>query len=371
MAVPSITHIITGLGAGGAERALHAILTNGLEGPFRNRVISLMGLGHYGPLLKGAGIPVTCLNMRPGRPSPLALVRLLAACSEAPADIIQGWMTHGNLAATLVRATTQRPAALAWNIRWSLEGLAEAKLTTRMLTRLGLWLSDGPQAILYNSARSRQQHAAFGYQDTRAHYMPNGFDTKQWAADPVIRRAVRAEFGLQDTSRVIGFVGRGHAEKDPANLFAAFEQVAAAHPDVTLVAVGRDLDRFATASGRIILPGQRDDIPRLMQAFDVFCLSSRVEGFPNVIGEAMASGLPCVTTDVGDAANIVADTGWVAAPRDSNALAAALNEALSLPSEALRQRGRAARARIEQEFSIQAIVSRYAALYENLKRERP
>jgi glycosyltransferase involved in cell wall biosynthesis len=369
--VPSITHIITGLGAGGAERALHAILTNGLEGPFRNRVISLMGLGHYGPLLKGAGIPVTCLNMRPGRPSPLALVRLLAACSEAPADIIQGWMTHGNLAATLVRATTQRPAALAWNIRWSLEGLAEAKLTTRMLTRLGLWLSDGPQAILYNSARSRQQHAAFGYQDTRAHYMPNGFDTKQWAADPVIRRSVRAEFGFQDTSRVIGFVGRGHAEKDPANLFAAFEQVAAAHPDVTLVAVGRDLDRFATASGRIILPGQRDDIPRLMQAFDVFCLSSRVEGFPNVIGEAMASGLPCVTTDVGDAANIVVDTGWVAAPRDSNALAAALNEALSLPSEALRQRGRAARVRIEQEFSIQAIVSRYAALYENLKRERP
>jgi hypothetical protein len=116
----NITHIIIGLNVGGAERALFNLLTNGLEGPFRNRVISLMGPGHYGPLLQDAGIPVTCLNMHPGRPTPAAVRRLLAACAAAPTDILQGWMIHGNLAATLAQRWGNRHAAYAWNVRISL-----------------------------------------------------------------------------------------------------------------------------------------------------------------------------------------------------------------------------------------------------------
>jgi glycosyltransferase involved in cell wall biosynthesis len=366
----AITHIITGLGVGGAERALHTLLTNGLEGPFRNHVISLMGPGHYGLLLQQAGIPVTCLHMRPGRPSLRALSRLRAAIRAYPPRIIQGWMTHGNLSASMARRLFQPHAAVAWNSRSSLEGLAQASVSTRALTRLGARLSSDPEAILYNALRSRRQHAEIGFSDLRAHYLPNGFDTGRWQPDATARAAVRAELGLSEVDRVIGFVGRGHPDKDPANLFQAFAQVAMQNPHTVLVAVGRDLDQFGVLPDRVILIGQRDDMPRVMPAFDLLCLSSRIEGFPNVIGEAMATGVPCVTTDVGDAAAIVGDTGWVLPSRNSDALARALIEAIEIPPEELRARGAAARARIEDEFSIASVVAKYIALYERLIEER-
>jgi len=366
----TLTHIITGLEVGGAERALHTLLTNGLEGPFRNHVISLMGPGHYGPLLQQAGIPLACLHMRPGRPSLPALGALRAAIRAHPPQILQGWMTHGNLTASLARRLFQPRAALAWNIRRSLEGLAQASVSTRALTRLSARLSSGPEAILYNAQRARLQHAEIGYSDAHAHHRPNGFDTDRWKPDATLRAAVRSELGLSEGDAVIGFVGRGHPDKDPANLFQAFARVAMQNPRAVLVAVGRDLDQFGARPDRVILTGQRNDVPRLMQGFDLFCLSSRVEGFPNVLGEAMATGVPCVTTDVGDAAVIVGDTGWVVPPRDSAALARALIEAIDTPADSLRARGSAARARIETEFSIASVVARYIALYERLIEDR-
>ncbi len=367
----TLSHIITGLEVGGAERALYTLLTNGLEGPFRNNIISLMGPGHYGPLLEQAGIPVTCLYMRPGRPSPQALQKLLSTCSSRPVALLQGWMIHGNLAASFARRFALPKSALAWNIRRTLEGLPQARPMTRVLTRLGARISSGPQAIVYNAARAQAQHAALGYCDAQALHLPNGFDTTLWAPVRDRRDAMRAELGLTPSHRVIGFVGRGHEDKDPESLFRAFDKVGKRHPQAVLVAVGRELAPFTHNGGRVIMTGQRADIPRLMQAFDLLCLSSRVEGFPNVIGEAMATGVPCVTTDVGDAAMIVGETGWVVPPRDSDALAHALCSALDMPEAKLRAMGRAARARIEADFSITSIVARYTALYDRLLKERP
>lgn len=365
-----ITHIITGLEVGGAERALHTLLTNGLEGPFRNHVVSLMGPGHYGPLLQQAGIPLTCLHMRPGRYSLRTLWRLNAAIREHPPQILQGWMSHGNLAASTGRKLFCPEAKLVWNIRLSLEAVALLSRSTRFMISLAARVSSGPSSIVYNSLRARAQYAAISYEDTFGLYIPNGFDTDRLQPDETMRAAVRAELGLAQNVCVIGFVGRGHPQKDLSNLFNAFAQVAAHNPRAVLIAAGRDLHGFLMPSERVILTGQRDDAPRLMQAFDLLCLSSRAEGFPNVIGEAMATGVPCVTTDVGDSATIVGDTGWVVPPRDSDALARVLIEALKSSPEELRARGAAARARIEAEFSIASVVAKYIALYERLIEDR-
>lgn len=363
---PIITHIITGLDVGGAERALYTLLSNGLEGPFRNQIISLMGPGHYGPFIEQAGIPVSCLHMRAGRPSLAALVRLRSLVARPPVHLVQGWMAHGNLAATLIRTWIQPQAILAWNIRRSLEGLPAARLSNRVIARLSARLSRKPEAIIYNSERSLSQHAQAGYCSSSAVHLPNGFDTNLWAPDDAVRWAVRNEFGIPVSSRVLGFVGRGHADKDPATLFAAFEKLASIHKDVVLLAVGRDLERFSINNNRILLAGQRSDVSRLMKAFDLFCMTSRVEGFPNVVGEAMSTGVPCVVTDVGDARSIVRDAGWVVPPRNVDAIVNALNEALQMKPESLRRMAENSRIRIIDDFSVTSVVERYVSLYRRL-----
>ncbi|WP_114390299.1 glycosyltransferase [Notoacmeibacter marinus] len=365
--LPPITHFITGLEVGGAERALHTLLMNGLEGPFRNRVVSLMGPGHYGPLLEKAGIPVTCLEMNPGRPSPRALLRLYSACSVYPCALVQGWMPHGNLAASLVhRLMRQKQAALAWNIRISLEGLHEMRTLTRNIIRMSAQISGRPDALIYNSQRSLQQYTEIGYSLPYASYIPNGFDLEKWSPNANSRSSIRQTLSLSDDDLVFGFVGRGAPQKDLSNLYEAFGRTSIRNPNAILVMVGRDHAVPISSQAKIRSLGERADIPDLMQAFDFLCLSSRSEGFPNVLGEAMASGVPCISTDVGDAQTIIGDTGWIVPPRNSVALADALNAALDVSAETRTTMGRAARKRIEQEFSIPAIVSQYTALYKKL-----
>lgn len=364
-----LTHIITGLEVGGAERALHTLLTNGLEGPFRNRVISLMGAGHYGPLLEQAGIPVTCLNMPRGLPTPWALWRLRVALRHAHPALLQGWMYHGNLAASLGGRLAGRGVPVAWNVRASLHGLDTEKPITRAVIRLGARLSQGTKTIVYNSARSQAQHRGIGYADVADVVIPNGFDLDTWRGDAAARAQGRKRLGLGPNEVVIGYVGRGHPVKDIPTLARAFDQVRQSRPTARLICIGRDIDAQVPAGcsrDGIQFLGQRADVPVLLPGFDLLCLSSRSEGFPNVIGEAMACGVPCVTTDVGDAADVVGGTGWVVPPGDSSALARALGAALDTPADDLRKRGAAARARIERDFSIASIVARYVALYTGL-----
>jgi glycosyltransferase involved in cell wall biosynthesis len=120
-------------------------------------------------------------------------------------------------------------------------------------------------------------------------------------------------------------------------------------------------------SSRVRFLGPRDDIARVMPAFDLLTLTSSYgEGFPNVVGEAMACGVPCVVTDVGDSAALVGDAGDVVPPRQPAALADAWRRLLTEPVHERRARGERARARIMREFSLPAIVRRYEALYERI-----
>lgn len=364
-----ISHIITGLNVGGAERALHSILTGGLQNGLCNHVISLMGPGHFGPLLRAEGVPVTCLNMMSGRPTPGAVWRLVKAMRATSPDVLQGWMYHGNLAASLGRQLSGRDAILSWGIRQSLEGYKDLKPTTRAVIDLGAALSNAPASIVYNSARARAQHEARGYASVGGAVIANGFDSRRWAPDPEANGRLARELGLPAKTLLVGFVGRGHRDKDIPNLLSAFRSVAASHPSAHLVCVGRDIREHygeREQGQRISYLGERIDMERILPAFDVLCLSSSFEGFPNVIGEAMACGVPCVTTDVGDAAAIVSDTGWTAPPRDSAALATALSRALSVSNVERRTRGLAARARIEAHYSLSAVVDQYRAHYMRL-----
>lgn len=184
---------------------------------------------------------------------------------------------------------------------------------------------------------------------------------------------------------VIGTVGRMQAVKDPLNLVEAFLHLRRSRPDlaprVRLAMVGdgalrepvearlRDGGAREAAS----LPGAREDVAEQLRAFDLFVLPSKAEGISNTILEAMATGLPVVATRVGGNPELVEEgrTGLLVPPSDPAALAAAFARYAENPG-LVAEHGAAGRARARAEFSLDRMVARYTALYdEGVRRGKP
>lgn len=367
-----ILHIITGLDQGGAERSLVNLLGSDFSRRFDNRVLSLGGLGHYGLLLRERGIGVDALDLKGAGSIPAGLTRLRRVVRHARPDIIQGWMYHGNLFAEAARLFWPS-ARTAWNVRQSLYDLAAEKRGTQMVIRLLKMFSGRPRAILYNSHQSRTHHESFGFATARGRVIPNGFDTKRWRPDAERRSLFRKTLGLKERARVLGFVGRFHPQKDVPTFLAAAAGAMTAHPDLHVVMVGEGLgaDGAALAHWRGRLPngrfhplGRRDDVERILPGFDLFCLSSSSEAFPNVLGEAMACGLPCIATDVGDCARLMGGAGRIVPPGDAVQMAKAIGDIASMDLAQRAEIGEAARARIIATYGLDATVDAYAELYD-------
>lgn len=371
-----LLHIITGLNTGGAERALYALLAGGLADRFNSAVLSLADEGTMGSPIRALGVPVYTLGMRAGLPDLRIIQRLRGLMQKLQPDVIQGWMYHGNLAASLAAHLTPNRTALAWNVRQCLYGIANEKPLTRQVIRANRLLSRRPDAIVYNSKLSRKQHELFGFSAGRGLVIPNGFDLETLRPDPVVGAAIRREWGLPAGVPVVGHVARFHPMKDHAGFLRAAVEVAKRQHDVQFLLVGRDVSPDNPAfSGiipsdifpRFVFAGERRDATRLMQAMDVLCSSSAWgEGFPNVLGEAMACGVPCVTTDVGDSAYVVGETGHVVPTSNPEALSNALLSMLNKDLDVRRQLSRDARCRIKESFSLHVIVGQYVALYETI-----
>tara|TARA_B110000027_G_scaffold50434_2_gene55089 strand:+ start:2155 stop:4587 length:2433 start_codon:yes stop_codon:yes gene_type:complete len=364
--IPSVIHLITGLERGGAERFLYNLVSNGLKGQFNNSVISLMTDGYYGNLLKKKNIPVFSLNMERGKINFLAAKKIRKILLDQKPDIIQGWMYHGNLAALLGYVMIGRNVKLSWNIRLSLEIYKRMKLTTRLAIKLGSHLSRIPNLIIYNSYRSLEQHRTIGYNKVSDFSIPNGFDIKVWKPNKKVGLNLRNKLGISNTAKVVGYVGRGDDQKDIPTLFKAFDIVCKKYSNVILLTVGRNLKQYSTSNKNIIFLGQQSNVEDLMKTFDLLCLSSKAEGFPNVIGEAMSTGIPCVTTDVGDAKDIVGNTGWVSPPNDPIALAKCLDSALKKSRRELNEHGKISRKKIVNNFSIDRVKNQYISLYNSI-----
>lgn len=370
-----ILHIITGLNTGGAERALCALLAGGLAERFNCAVLSLADEGSMGEPIRELGVPVHMLGIRAGASGPGSLLKLRRLVRQLRPDVIQGWMYHGNLAASVAACLAPDRPALAWNVRHCLYDLANERPLTRQVIRVNRALSRCPGAIIYNSRLSREQHERFGFAAERGVVVPNGFDLTRLRPDLEAGMAVRREFGLPLDVTVVGHVARFHPMKDHASFLRAAVRVARENSSAWFLLVGRDVspENPALADivpqgllGRFVFVGERSDPHRLMQAMDVFCLSSWSEAFPNVLGEAMACGVPCVTTHVGDSADIIGNSGVVVPPYDSQALASGLQTMVRKSREKRRALGCAARARVKTHYGLDSVVRQYADLYRNI-----
>jgi glycosyltransferase involved in cell wall biosynthesis len=317
------------------------------------------------------------MNMTPRFPTPLGLWRLVRLMRRLKPDLILGWMYHGCLAAQLGNVCSPRRAPVLWSIHSSVSSLGNEKWLTAMVIRVCAFLSKLPVRIIFVSRSGQSQHKLLRYSIENGCVIPNGIDTQLFIPSVEARLSVRSELGLPENAFLIGIVGRYHPMKDHANFLRAAALLSKTHPEAHFLLVGRRVDRNNRVLCELIqelgleeqthVPGERSDMPRLMAALDVFSLSSSYgESFPNVIGEAMACGVPCVVTDVGDSHWIVGDTGRVVPPRDPGALAGAWQEIIESGPEHRAAVGSAARLRVIERFPLESVVARYEALYETV-----
>lgn len=368
-----ILHVITSLGTGGTEMMLFKLLSAGKR-EWAQAVVSIDDHPSIiAPRIAELGFEVHNLGVNRSLPNPIRALSVVPIARRFRPDLIQGWMYHGNLLASHAAAREKRNVPVLWNIQQSLYDISKERWLTSMVIRMGVRYSRRPAKIIYNSRTAARQHEEFGYCAKKTIVIPTGYDCTVFHPDEHARREVRAELGIKDDQVLVGLVARYHPMKDHAGFFRAARIVAQAHPSVRFVLSGRgtdaqspvaDLARASQLQDRVFLLGERPDIPRLTAALDIACSASAWgEGFSNTVGEAMTSGVPCVVTDVGDSAYAIGDTGISVPPSNPQALADAISRLVLAGPEQRRCLGEAARRRIETEFSLPAIASRYEELY--------
>lgn len=341
-----------------------------------HHVISLTGEGTLGPRLRAAGGHLTALNLKGPAESFFALRRIAKIMRDSEPNVAQGWMYHGNLAASLATILSRRRWPVAWGIRCTIDSFEE-KWLTKKLVKAGILLSRQPSAIFYNSSAAKLQHEEIGYAKV-GKVVANGFELARFVSAPAIRGQMRARLKLGPEQPLIGYVGRMAPIKDLPTFFGAMAKVAQKRPDIAVVAIGRDIplahemlpgskaDLDFLGNRLTLLPEQRD-IHDWYQAFDLAALTSAAEGFPNVLGEAMAAGLPCVSTDVGGCREVIADTGRLVPARNSDAFAAAVLELLNISGDSLQNLGERARLRVAEHYSIDSVVRAQEAEWRRLQ----
>lgn len=357
----SIIHVLSSFGVGGQERVALDLAIGQKARGHEVHVISLAPApdGAMADEFAAAGIGTLRVAKRGGF-DPLLVARLASALKQLGADVVH---THNPLPLIYGAPAARLVGAVAIHTK---HGINPGGTRIRWLRRSAARLTHAFVAVSDTTAeQARAQHDAPLH---KLHTIPNGIRLERYAPDAEARAAVRAELGLGD-AWVVGTVGRLDAAKNQVMLIRAMAPLLSERVRLVIVGDGDARPELEAAIAELPAPqfvtltGRRMDVPRLVHAFDVFALSSKTEGLPLVVPEAMAAALPVVTTDVGGLPGVVKDgaTGLVV-PVDEAAFSAALAALIADPARA-RAMGQAARVDALARFSADRMVEAYLALY--------
>ena len=369
-----IVHIITGLNTGGAETSLYRLIEMTDKERFDCVVISLLPEGPLAERICNAGVSVYSIDMKKNLILPFRCLRLRSLLKKFRPDLVQTWMYHANLLGGVIAWLLGIP--VVWGIHHSNIHQGLNKKSTLLVNKLCAKLSRLiPTKIACCAQKALDVHAGVGYEKDKMLVIPNGFDANVFHPDEESRIAIRKELGLAENTLLVGMAGRFDPQKDHKNFFDAAKIVASKNASACFVLCGDGIDWENESlvgmidpaiRDRVYLLGRRMDMPRIYAALDVFVLSSVGEAFPNVVGEAMACGVPCVVTDVGDAALIVGGTGVVVPPGDSSALARGIQTMLDMSKDERFSLGVRSRGRICDNFDIMSMSRKYECIYQEI-----
>jgi len=372
-----VAHISTGLETGGAEVQLLRLLTALDKNKFEMMVIGLDRDTYLGDRMRELGLPVHALNVKK---NPFAIFKAYKLLREFKPDVIHGTMYEGGVVGSVFRNFLPNKPRVIWTSHEPLEHYDKEPLRKRLQLRLWGLMSKMPECMMYVSHLNMKQHLDWGFNNDKAIVIPNGVDTSRFSPDKEKGQAIRDSLGIPRDAFVIGKIARFHRQKNHLGFLESAAILSDKHPQVHYMLVGTNVDndneQLVTLinklglNDKVHMLGNREDIPDVVNAFDLATLTSFGEAFPLTLGEAMVSGVPCVATDVGDNDFIIGDTGLVTPTRDDQAMADAWQQMVEMDVLEFAELGKAARQRCLDNFTLEQQVKQHEDLYTLLAEQK-
>jgi len=373
----TIIHIITSTDVGGTEQTLFNFLSIARNGKFKHRVISLAPIGAIGKKIDALGVPIISMDLHPDLSGIFSVARLYDRLREASPSLVHCWMYHANLLGGLAARWAGIPSI--WSIRHHDLNPELLKKSTILIAHIGARLSHIlPARIIYCAQSSRVEHERIGYHAGKGLVIPNGFDTRVFAPDPARRQANRARLSIPPDALVIGHVGRFHPTKGHHDLLRAARLICNKQKNVIFLLCVSNVETSNSQlqawihemglNNQVMLTGLQTDMPAFYNTLDILISSSLSESLPNVIGEAMSCGIPCVATDTGGSSYLVGDSGVVVPVSDPSQLAAAIIQLVEDQNKR-HNLGESARKRILNAFNNERMAGDMDDLYTFVLRE--
>lgn len=364
-----VVHVIVGLNVGGAELMLKRLIiaSNSLY-EIKHEVISLTDAGVVGEEISRHGIPVHELKVKGYLGFFCAFFKLYFLLRKLKPDVIHTWMYHSDFLGGLA-AKMQGIKRIFWGVRnTKLSGRGVGNYAFRKLCSMLSYVV--PQKIIFVSNSAMKEHLSEGYAKKKAKVIGNGFDTEVFVFDREEREKIREEWGVSDQDFLVSSIGRYAQAKDHLTFIRAMKKVIHLNPSVYAVIVGRGVPgnralicEISGVESNFIFLESRTDVASVLSACDMFCLHSITEGFPNVLGEAMSVGLPCVTTRAGDAETILSNAALTCDPGDHLCIASKITDVLNMTHSERLSLGSSNRNRIVEKYSLKSVIDAYYSLY--------
>ena len=365
-----IVHVIIGLEIGGAELFLYRLI-NQSKNNVNHVVISLTNLGTIGESLRSEGILVICLNLKNIFSVPKVVFRLYINLIKLKPDVVHTWMYHADFLGGIV-SKMLGIKKIIWCIRTTDVTLGKSK-STIVLRKLCAYLSYYvPSHIVCVAYKSKNIHIKVGYDESKIIVISNGFDLNKLKLSANDRLDFRNSIGVKDNDIVIGSIGRFNIIKNQEFFIEVANSLIKENVSLKFVIIGRDNNSYnkkltkwisdRKLQKHFILLGQRSDVSKCLNGLDIFCLHSKTEGFPNVLGEAMAIGVLSVSLDVGDAAFLLNNSDLIASDGDlSNLITSVINWTPEKKQKVIME----SKKRVENTFCMSVIAQKYIDIYES------
>lgn len=362
-------HLIPSLGSGGAEAMLTKLITKNKEKNVSMIVVTLLNNDHFYKEIKNSGTKIYKLNIFGGLLGPFKIFYLIKIIFREKPDILQTWMYHCDFIGIFIKIIFPK-VKVVWNVRHSNLIKKVDKNTTIHLAKILGFLSFVPNHIICGSQAAAEQHIKLGYKKKKIIVIPNGFDTNIFSPNERLRNNTRKDLGVGENMFLIGHIGREKKIKNQKSLIDAFSSIHIKHKNTMLILIGKGIkEKYSNhplvKEKRIILLNEQKEVQQYLRAFDLFVLPSLSEGFPNVLGEAMSCGVPCVSTDVGDSAKIVGNPNLIAQRNSTINLSDKIQYWLNLTYSEKENLKKVSRERILNFYSIEKVVEMYLNAYRN------